>query len=25
VRFGFERGGDEFVENGIPHVPMILR
>ena len=25
ARFGFERAGDEFVEDGIPHVPMILR
>jgi len=24
ARFGFERGGAEFVEDGIPHVPMRL-
>ena len=24
-RFGFVRDGDEFVEDGIPHVPMVLR
>lgn len=24
-RFGFEQDGDEFVEDGIPHVPMRLR
>jgi ElaA protein len=24
ARFGFVRGGSEFVEDGIPHVPMVL-